>query len=557
MSHTPIHHIQGPELFSPFVNQEVITRGVVIGATRKGFFIQDPEGDLAGAASCGLFVFDRDDKPPVGSLVEVSGKVIDYLPHEDARPTTQLESRFIRMLQENGPRIQPVWLTAEKVLVSPDKLAVFLNSLEGMLVGLAAGGTFTAPSNPFGDYVVLPVDASLTRTSQGGVLIDPNYPERWLPGFRVTSYAAAPTVNVGATLLEPVIGPLNFRVASYQMAAVGPIKVKSAAVEVHTTTLKSDETHITVLTLNGFNLDTKIEDPNKVKDPRRDVDDDVGQGRFTALGRAIADDAAGPAIVALQEIQDNDGAEISEVVRADRTYAYLIAAAKRAGGPEYKWLEIPPEVDADGGQPGGNIRNAFLFDPKRVQFVEGTMQRLGVDSPAFEGSRKPLAARFRSVSGNGELEVINVHLASKRHQHGLFAPKDPRLDPRADLRVQQAEVIGQHLEKLRAQEIDYYLTGDFNDFEFSNTLRTLTSDHSTNLVQDVPEPMRYDYNHRGVSQALMHGVVANRQLTNRRAEYEILHSNALTGTSPGSMGEKASDHAYVIARLEMVVGESE
>ena len=52
----------------------------------------------------------------------------------------------------------------------------------------------------------------------------------------------------------------------------------------------------------------------------------------------------------------------------------------------------------------------------------------------------------------------------------------------------------------------------------------------------------------------MHGVVANRQLSGRDVEYEILHANALLGTSPGSMGDKASDHAYVIARLEMSEG---
>jgi hypothetical protein len=356
---------------------------------------------------------------------------------------------------------------------------------------------------------------------------------------------------VGATLLEPVTGPLNFRVTSYQMAAAGPVRVRPATVEARPTRLRGEGAHVTVLTLNGFNLDTQLEDPARVNDPDRDVDDDVADGRFRGLGRAIVKDAACPWIVALQEIQDDDGAELSETTRAARTYERLIAAVRRAGGPTYAWADIPPASDADGGQPGGNIRNAFLYDPRRVGLVRGTLRRLGVDTPAFEGSRKPLAARFRLVEGKGELEVINVHLASKRHQHGLFAPDRPGFDPRLAVRVQQAEAIGTHLAALRAQSVDYYLTGDFNDFEFSEPLRTLTGDHSLNLVETVPEPLRFDYNHRGLSEALMHGVVAKRQREGRRIEYEILHANALLGARPGRLGGKPSDHAYGIARLEL------
>ena len=68
----------------------------------------------------------------------------------------------------------------------------------------------------------------------------------------------------------------------------------------------------------------------------------------------------------------------------------------------------------------------------------------------------------------------------------------------------------------------------------------------------MPESLRYDYNHRGISQALMHGIVANSQLDSGTIEYEILHANALLGVKPGHMGEKGSDHAYVVARF--VVG---
>jgi len=548
---TPIHQIQGPDLLSPLNGQAVVTTGVVIGHSRKGFFLQDPEGDIEDEASHGIFVYARRRKPLIGSAVAVTGEVVDFIPDDNARPTTQIDEGATRVLEDLGPEIEPFWLTAERVLVTHERLTALLNSLEGMLVGVPAGSTFIAPSNPFGDYVVLPPDAPIARTPQGGVLIDPDHPDRWLPGFRVLNYADAPQVHVGAELLEPVTGPLNFRVASFQMVAESPVLIRQARVEKHSTRLRGEGSSVTVLTLNGFNLDAHLERADRVNDSRRDVDDDVSDGRFDGLAFAIAHDAGAPDIVALQEIQDDDGAELSDVVSAEKTLTGLIDAVERAGGPTYAWADVPPVEGADGGQPGGNIRNAFLYQPQRVALVDGSLRRLGDDSDVYESSRKPLVARFRACDHEGELEIVNVHLASKRHQNGLFAPEQPGFDSRLALRVRQAELIEGHMAELRAQGVDYYVTGDFNDFEFSETLQALVGDHSTNLLERVPAEQRFDYNHRGLSQALMHGVVANRQLEGRDAEYEILPANALLGVRPGYQGDKASDHGYVIARLEL------
>ena len=82
------------------------------------------------------------------------------------------------------------------------------------------------------------------------------------------------------------------------------------------------------MTLNGFNLDVKVESEALVKNPRQDIDDDLGDGRFDSLAQAVVLQANVPDIVALQEIQDNDGAEITEVIDASETYKALIAAIK-------------------------------------------------------------------------------------------------------------------------------------------------------------------------------------------------------------------------------------
>lgn len=37
---------------------------------------------------------------------------------------------------------------------------------------------------------------------------------------------------------------------------------------------------------------------------------------------------------------------------------------------EYAWRQINPIYNTEGGEPGGNIRVAFMFNTKRVSFVD-------------------------------------------------------------------------------------------------------------------------------------------------------------------------------------------
>jgi len=433
-------------------------------------------------------------------------------------------------------------------------LAAFLNGLEAMLVSIGSGHTFIAPSNRFADYVLLldaqkPIEG-LTRTGQGGVLVDHQNPQRWYPGFRLGNYKHAKRVNVGSKLISPISGPLNYRVEAFQITVSHPITVEVSDIPLGVSRLKPEPGYLTIMTMNGFNLDMHVESPEKVKNPRQDVDDDWGDGRFHTLANAVVVQANTPDIVALQEIQDNDGAEMSMVVDASSTYEGLVKTIKILCGIEYHWVDIPPGVGTDGGQPGGSIRNGYLYNPERVEMVEGSARLVGADDEAFEASRKGLVVHFREKATNRELACINVHLASKRHQQGIFAPENPGFDPRLSVRVQQARIIGEELSKMRGQGLDYYLTGDFNDTEESETLLTVVGDESVNLVKTLPPDQRYDYNHRGKLQVLMHGIVPAR-LAASHAEYDIIHGNELLGVQPGKPTDKPSDHAYVMAKIRL------
>jgi len=529
-------------------------RGVVTAVIRRGFFIQSVKPGPDPLVSDALFVFSPRWRARGGALVEISGKVVDFVKRDNGKPVTQIKLDDIKQIRQRGPVIEPFELTADNVPADSGELAIFLNGLEGMLVSIEAGQTFIAPSNPYGDYVLIldadgPV-AGVTRTSQGGVLVDHQNPLRWYPGFRITDYKKALQLNVGAKLLSRVVGPLNYRVEAYQIAANHPVEVEPMDYPLAISQLKPEAGFLTIMTMNGFNLDMHIESRSLVKNPAQDVDDDWGDGRFHSLAQAVVVQANMPDIVALQEIQDNDGAEMTEVIDAGLTYQGLIKAIQIMGGVEYRWVDIAPRLGADGGQPGGGIRNGYLYNPKSVDLIKETVRSIGIDETVFEGSRKPLVVHFREKTSGNELACINVHLASKRHQHSIFAPEKAGFDERLPVRVRQAEMVAGELATMRKQGVDYYVTGDFNDTEASETLAAFVGDENINMVDRLPPEQRYDYNHRGKLQVLMHGIVP-RALADQRTEFEVIHGNELTGVKPGNLGDKPSDHAYVIARIRM------
>lgn len=554
-----IQLVQGTGLYSPLAGAIVRVRGVATGRSATGFYLQDPNPDLDDSSSCGIFVSATSAQmAEFGArlwqqVLEVSGIVLDYIRSENDRPSTQIVLQELEFLDQEAPEIEPVWLSAELLPLNCAALSKRLNNWESMVVGIRSGAVFSAPSNPFGDYVVV-LRGMLHGHPQsrlGTAVLDPENPERWFPGFRIARTDDAPLVNVGDRLAQDVFGPLSYRANSFQIVARGKLKVQYTGLSEKLSALAIDPgpEFTSILTLNAFNLDQHLERAELVEDPRRDIDDDVGDRRFEMLAKVIVRQALSPAIIALQEIQDNDGAEITAVTDAHLTYLRLVNAVRKQGGPDYLWADIAPIANADGGQPGGNIRNAYLYDPARVELLPGSLQLLGADTEAFEGSRKPLVAHFRVRRSDKSLAVINVHLASKRHQYSIFAPSQAGFDPRERTRIDQALLIRAHLEELQARGLDYYVTGDFNDFDFSPTLAALCGESSVNLVDAIPVQERFDYNHRGKLHTLMHAIVSHAQAQPGRWHFQILHGNELQGVQPGSLGTRATDHAYVIGYL--------
>jgi hypothetical protein len=165
------------------------------------------------------------------------------------------------------------------------------------------------------------------------------------------------------------------------------------------------------------------------------------------------------------------------------------------------------------------------------------------NDPAWEPSRKPLAAQFR-VNGQ-PLFVVNVHLKSKSQDQPLYGRfQAPRQFTEAQ-RSAQAEVVRAFAESLFARDssANLLVIGDLNDFQFSDPLKRIESAGLFNLTHGLPEAERYTYLFDGNSQALDHALVS--PSLRLATDYEVVHVN-----SEYPAAERSSDHDPILVRID-------
>src|SRR5262249_21827717 len=261
---------------------------------------------------------------------------------------------------------------------------------------------------------------------------------------------------------------------------------------------------------------------------------------------------------------DASGAKNDGTVDATTTFLQLIAAIQSAGGPKYDFRSIDPVDGQDGGEPGGNIRVGFLFNPARVAFVDrpgGTSTsgtavlatpfgprlsaspgRVEPDNPAFTSSRKPLAAEF--VFKANRAFVVANHFNSKGGDDPLFGQAQPPKLVTEPQRVAQADVVGRFVQQIFALDANakVVVLGDLNDFEFSPPLAVLKGAGLHDLVETLPPEERYTYVFEGNSQVLDHILASASLLTG--VEYDVVHVNS-------EFADQASDHEPEVARLHL------
>ncbi len=572
---TAIHDIQGASHVSPRNGQVVAgVSGIVTARTTNGFWFQDPSPDADPATSEGLFVFNSSAPTvAVGDAVVVGGRVSEFRPGgadgATNLTTTEITGPSVTALSSGNPLPAPTVVgTGGRVppgeVIEDDATGDvetngafdpatdgidFWESLEGMRVELD-DAVATGPRNTFGEISVVGDGGAnaAVRTARGGVVVRPGdfNPERVLLD---DSLAPTPTVDVGDSFPGAVVGVLDYSFGNFKLEVTATPTVTRGGLT-REVTAPTAANQLALATFNVENLDPG--------DP---------QTKFDQLAGLIVDNLRAPDLVAVEEIQDDNGPTDNGVVTADTTFAELIAAVQAAGGPTYDFRQIDPVNDQDGGEPGGNIRVGFLFRTDRgLQFIDRpggtstaatTVVGAGADtrlsfSPgridpansAFNASRKPLAGEF-TYNGH-HLFVIANHFNSKGGDDDpLFGHSQPPTLVSEAQRKAQATVVHDFVTSLETADPDaaVVVLGDLNDFEFSPPLATLEAGVLHDLIETLPQAERYTYDFEGNSQALDH-ILLSDSLFAEPFDYDAVHVNSEFAT-------QASDHDPQVVRITL------
>lgn len=565
-----VHDIQGTTRVSPLNGQSVTgVPGIVTGVRTsgsRGFWIQDATPDADPRTGEGVFVFTGSTAPAVvvGDSVLVSGKVDEYYPSTTTQSITEITAPRVTVLSSGNALPAPVVLDAASVPAayvpsadggSIDALALapatyaldLYESLEGTRVEIADTRVTGATTAYHEVWVTIKPKENPTR--RGGTLYA-SYTDQNTGRIKVMSLDTTrpvPVANVGDVLSGTTTGVLDYdSFGGYNLQAteLGTLTDHHLRREV-TRTQKGKE--LAVATYNVENLDALDE-----------------QGKFDTLAAGVAVNLSSPDIVSLEEIQDDNGAVNDGTVGSDATLKRFTDAIVAAGGPRYAWRYIALENGKDGGEPGGNIRNVFLFNPKRVDFVDrpggdattavtavrtkkgvtlsASPGRIAPTSDAWDDSRKPLVGEFRF---HGKpVFVIGNHFASKGGDQPLHGRYQEPTRSSETKRVKQATEVNTFVKSLLAADKSARVItlGDLNDFAFSPTMAALTGGKALKpLITTLPRNEQYSYVYEGNSQTLDHILVSPGV---RRFDYDVVHINA-------EFADQASDHDPQIVRVDV------
>jgi uncharacterized protein len=563
--------VQGAGHFSPYENQQVENvTGIVTVIRADGFYMQSITPDDNPATSEGIYVY-QGLVPSVrpGDHVRVSAVVKEIPSLGDAvnhLAITTLSYPTVAVLSSRNPLPTPVVIGTGGRMPPTEIIAAenqggiieenlfdttsagmdFYESLEGTLVQVN-NAVVVGATNPFKEIVILPDGGAWAgvRTPRGGIVVregDFN-PERIILDDALIDM---PFVQVGDYAIAPIIGVMDYTYGNYKLQPIEDVAFRSGDLQPSLPLPPTEPRQVRVASYNVEVLYARQ------------------AGRLVTLADHIVNVMASPEIIGLQEVADNDGPEVSQVISADFSYQGIITAILDMGGPPYGFVNIDPVPDQDGGVPGANIRLGFLYRLDRgIQLVDapqGDSQtavgvtsanglpllshnpgRIDPNNPAFTNSRKPLVAQFL-IEGQS-LFVINNHFNAKRADHALFGAVQPPVLHSEAQRLRQAQLVQNFVLSILAinPHSRVIVLGDLNDFHFSAPVQTLKGENLFNLIETLPVPERYTYIYDGNSQVLDHILVSER-LLDTLAAFNILHLN-----SEFDYWRQFSDHDPVVA----------
>lgn len=282
--------------------------------------------------------------------------------------------------------------------------------------------------------------------------------------------------------------------------------------------------------------------------------------RIQEAARVLSETLKCPDIINLVEIQDFNGVTVPGGSRAKETLDKLTRSIQ-CKNAEYKTLNINPVNHQEGGEPGGNIRVAMLYNSLKVEFEgrslednstfethlseEGSLTqnpgRIDPENPILMGTRKSLVAEF--LFKGKKVFVIGNHFNSKLSDTSHLSALQPHQSFSNIKRVEIAKIVNNFVKEIEksSPEALIVVLGDFNALIEEESMQALEGEELKNLMSLISPNDRYTTVHKGNSQPLDY-IFVNKRLLEQKAEFEVPHINT------DYMGA-LSDHDPVISRF--------
>ena len=497
---TSIPAIQGTGAQSTRVGERVAIEGVVVGdfqgtpAGLGGVFVQDPAGDGDPATSDGIFVFGA-NRPDVaaGDRVRVLGTVAEFARSSDTsgRTLTQLASASdLTVCEAAGPLPQPavVALPADRDVleqvegmrvVFPQPLALTESyQLDdfGQAV-LSSGGVLDTPTEVAEPGA--PAQAVAAENARRSIVLDDGSSRSRPRPVPYLGDPADPTRRGDQT--SGLTGVLSYDHGAYRVNPTAPVVFDDAGGE-RPSTPGSISGDVRIGDANVLNYFTTLgrrgaETPEQLARQRTKT--------VNALSRLNAD------VVALQEVESNDGVALQDLVDA---------LNRKLGAGTYAGVPVPENFSGT-----DEITVAMVYKPSRLVRISGS---LALTDPVYSPGRQPIAQTFQGPGGE-RFTVIANHFKSKGCGDATGADADQGDGQGCwnATRVAQAERLADWADELRdlRDDDDVVLVGDLNAYGKEDPIDVLRGrGYVDQLEAKLPVEQRWSYVFDGGQGALDH-----------------------------------------------------
>jgi predicted extracellular nuclease len=525
---TPIPTIQGNGATTPFANQLVTTRGVVVAdyegpsPVLRGFYLQDAAGDGDPATSDGIFVFNGNlNSVSMGDLAVVRGVASEF------GGQTQISAQRVAICGSGAvtPAVLDLPFASTNLeplegmaVTFPETLYVTEHFNLGRFgeVLLSADGRLYQPTHlaaPGAPALALQAEnlrnrilLDDARTLQN---LDPIYPA---PGL-----TAANTLRVGDTVAG-LNGVLGEGFGAYRVQPVGAVNFAPANLRPALLTRPSGA--LTVASANVLNYFVTIDNGVFTCGP-------AGNQECRGADSAFEFDRQRAKTLSMLAGLNADIAGLIEIENSldDRALADLTAGLNaQAGSPLYSYV-------ATGAIGTDAIRVGYLYKPAVVQPVGAPAVFTTAVNPNFldTKNRPVLAQTFVETASGNRFTVALAHLKSKGSD--CLDVNDPDLgDGQGNCNLTRkaaAEALAQWLatDPTQSGDPDFLIIGDLNSYAQEEPVTALRDAGYTNLVNAFGGDDAYSYVFEGQSGNLDYAL-ANTSLTSAVLNTREWHINA-------------------------------